>query len=91
MNSKKIFYILSGLLIALGVGVFACAYGANAVLQKQSDTLVGLKASNLATENERAQLVKNKADIAKWRGMGRWTSGSAFVPERRRVRDFGRR
>lgn len=66
MNSKKIFYILSGLLIALGVGVFACAYGANAVLQKQSDTLVGLKASNLATENERAQLVKNKADIAKY-------------------------
>lgn len=46
--------------------MFACAYGANAVLQKQSDTLVGLKASNLATENERAQLVKNKADIAKY-------------------------
>lgn len=66
MSSKKISNILTGLLVLLGIGLFASVYVANKVLSDKSKELVDLKATKLASEQQEAQLVKSKNDIEKY-------------------------
>jgi len=64
MNSRKLYYILVGVLILLGIGILISAREANSLLQNQSKTLVALKAKSLATADQKTQLTKDKTDIA---------------------------
>lgn len=79
MNSKKLFYGLIGLLILLGIGIFAGVDGASMLLQKQSDSLVKLKASDKALAQEKVQLAKNKQDIKKYAELN--TIAKSVVPQ----------
>jgi len=79
MNSKKLFYGLIGLLVLLVVGVFAGVNEANTLLQKQSDSLVKLKATDKALAQEKVQLAKNKQDIKKYDQLN--TIAKSVVPQ----------
>ena len=64
MNSRKLYYILVGVLILLGIVILISAREANSLLENQSKTLVALKAKSLATAYQKTQLTKDKTDIA---------------------------
>jgi hypothetical protein len=66
MNSKKLHFVLVALLVLLGIGLVVSAREANALLGSRSNTLAGLKASNQATTAQKAQLTKDKQDIASY-------------------------
>lgn len=63
MDSKKLHYILAGLLVLLGIGLLISAREANALLESRSNTLASLKASDQAATTQKAQLAKDKQDI----------------------------
>lgn len=79
MNSKKLYYILIGLLVILGVGLVFGAHEANLLLQKQSSKLVSLKASDQATEAQKTQLAQDKQDITKYADLN--TIAQSVVPQ----------
>lgn len=66
MNSKKLYYILIGVLVLCGVGLVFGAREANSLLETQSQKLVGLKASDQATTDQKSQLTQDKKDIANY-------------------------
>lgn len=63
----------------LGIGILAGAREANSLLQKQSNTLIGLKASEQATEAQKSQLAQDKQDIAKYSDLN--TIAQSVVPQ----------
>lgn len=79
MTSKKLFFGLMGLLVILGVGIFASAYVANGLLVTQSNKLIGYKAKDTALTNEQAQLVQDKRDIEKYSDLN--TIAQTVVPQ----------
>lgn len=64
MDSKKLHFILAGLLVLLGMGLLVSAREANTLLENRSNTLASLKASDEAMTAQKAQLTKDKKDIA---------------------------
>jgi hypothetical protein len=79
MNSKKLFYILCGFLVLLGLGMLLGIQQANTVLTARSKTLVDLKATDKATAVQKQQLVKDKQDIAKYQDLN--TIAKTVVPQ----------
>lgn len=79
MNSKKLYYVLISLLIILGVGLVLGAREANNILGGQSNKLVALKASDLATNEQETQLAQDKKDIAKYSDLN--TIAKSVVPQ----------
>jgi len=64
MNSKRLHLILAALLVLLGIGLLISAREANSLLQNKSNTLSSLKASDQAATAQKAQLAKDRQDIA---------------------------
>lgn len=64
MNSKKLFYGLTGLLVLLGLAIFVSAHQANALLEKRSGSLADLKSASQVLAQQETQLAKDKKDIA---------------------------
>lgn len=79
MNSKKLHFILLGIIALLFAGLIGGAYGINSLLVKQSDDLQQLKATSLALEQQKTGLIKAKADIQKYADLEKITK--AIVPE----------
>ena len=79
MNSKKVHMILVGLLVLLGVGIFAGAYEANVLLTGKSKTLADLKTNEQATEQQKLKLKQDKKDIAKYTELN--TIAKTVVPQ----------
>ena len=79
MNSKKVYFGIIGLLIFLGVGIFLSAHEANALLEKQSNILITLKAKDKALNQNQEQLVQDKKDIAKYADLN--TIAQSVVPQ----------
>lgn len=63
MSSKKLYFVLVGLLVLLGVGIVGGAYEADSLLRQRSATLVSQKAKSAALDAEQKQLVQDKKDI----------------------------
>ncbi|MDB5166392.1 MAG: hypothetical protein JWM37_464 [Candidatus Saccharibacteria bacterium] len=63
MNSKKLFFGLTSLLIILVVGILFGARQAVVLLQSRSQELASLKANSQATTAKQAQLTKDKKDL----------------------------
>lgn len=63
MNSKKLFGILTGLLVFLCICLLASVYWANTMLASKSKELVDLRATKLAADQKEKQLAKAKKDI----------------------------
>lgn len=79
MNSKKLFYILIGVLVLSGVGLVYSAKEANSLLEQQSHKLVALKASDQATSVQKEQLAQDKKDIATYEDLN--TIAKSVVPQ----------
>src|SRR5581483_10361443 len=69
MNSKKLFYLLSGLIVLSVVLSIFGAYEINSLLQKKSNSLVNAKAQNQSLQNEITELNLSKKDIAKYQSI----------------------
>ena len=64
MTSKRVYYLLIGSLIVLGLAVVGGAYNINTLLVKQSGDLVDAKARLAALNQEQTSLISAKKDIA---------------------------
>jgi hypothetical protein len=64
MNSKKLYYILVGVLLLLAIAILLSAREANLLLGNQSKSLVALKVKSQETADQKAQLTKDKKDIS---------------------------
>ncbi|HVW23134.1 MAG TPA: hypothetical protein VHB51_01440 [Candidatus Saccharimonadales bacterium] len=63
MNSKRLYYVLLGLIVLLFIGLVGGAYEINAMLQSKSTKLVDLRAKQQADLQEETELVAAKRDI----------------------------
>ena len=79
MNSKRLNYLLIGLLVLLTAGLVIVAREANMLLENKSKTLVSLKASDLTTSSQQAQLSTDKKEIAKYSDLN--TIAKSVVPQ----------
>lgn len=79
MSSKRVFYVMVGLLVLLGVSLVGVAYATNTVLQERSDKLVTLKARNATIGVEQTELNKAKKDIETYRDLN--AIAKAIVPQ----------
>ncbi len=79
MNSKRLFYVLCGTLIALFVGLIAGTYGVNSLLTSQATKLTNLKAKSLALDQQRVSLTKAKQDLKTYANLEK--IAQAVVPE----------
>lgn len=79
MDSKKLYFGLTGLLVVLGLGILFGAREANLLLEKQSKTLVDLKTTYQATTDQQTQLNKDKQDITRYADLN--TIAKSVVPQ----------
>ncbi|MEO6513639.1 MAG: hypothetical protein ABIR37_03040 [Candidatus Saccharimonadales bacterium] len=79
MSSKKLYFVLLGLILLLGIGTIAGAYETDQLLQQRSNLLVEQKAASVASENQQTQLAKNKKDITKYKDLN--TIAKTIVPQ----------
>lgn len=66
MNSKRVFFIMIGVLVILLFGTVGSAYVANHMLEKQAVTLKGLKLLAQVNDQEKISLTQAKKDIVKY-------------------------
>lgn len=66
MNSKLLFYLLSGAIFLLGIAGIAGAYYGNAFLERKTSAILELKADSLALDEQQKSLVQAKRDIEKY-------------------------
>jgi hypothetical protein len=69
MSSKKLYFVLIGLIVLLGVGMIGGAYQADQLLQQRSTVLVDQKATSAGLDDQQAQLAKNKKDIVTYKDL----------------------
>lgn len=79
MTSKRLRWLLLGLLGLLFIGLVAGTYEANSLFKSRASELVGLKAKSLALESELASLVQAKKDIATYSDLEK--IAKAVVPQ----------
>lgn len=79
MDSKKLHLVLVAGLVLLGIGIFAGAYEANALLVKQSHDLADLKTTDQVTAQQKTKLAQDKKDIAKYDDLN--TIAKTVVPQ----------
>lgn len=79
MTSKKLFLGLMALLVVLSFGLLICVRWADAMLGRQSRTLVELKAENQSLAEQQVQLNKDKKIVAKYTELN--TIAQTVVPQ----------
>jgi hypothetical protein len=79
MNSKRLNWLLMGIVALLILGLLGGAYGVNSLLVKHANSLTSLKAKNQALEQEKLALAKAKQDIKKYSELEKITK--TVVPE----------
>lgn len=66
MSSKKVYFMLLAGVLLLFAAIAGSVYGADVLLQKQSDKLISLKTKDQALDQKQTALKKGKQDIAKY-------------------------
>ncbi len=79
MNSKKLYYILLGVVVLLVIGLLGGAYGANLLLQGQAQKLVDARSISAALDLQQSQLIKAKASVVKYDSIGK--VAKSIVPQ----------
>lgn len=79
MNSKRLHFLLIGLIGLLLIGLVVGAYGINSLLSQRANGLMALKAKSLAQDEQKVALTKAKASIEKYSDLEKITK--AIVPE----------
>ncbi|HVI60699.1 MAG TPA: hypothetical protein VM535_00935 [Candidatus Saccharimonadales bacterium] len=79
MNSKRLYYVLLGLIGLLIISLPVAAYGANNLLTVRANKLTALKAKNEALQQEQAGLAAAKSEVKAFTGLQQ--IAQAVVPE----------
>lgn len=79
MSSKRLHFILLGVISLLFIALVGGAYGANSLLTKRANELVSLKAKSQALDQQKVGLAKAKKDIEAYSDLEKITK--AIVPE----------
>jgi hypothetical protein len=79
MNSKRLYFILASVVGLLAIGLIGGAFGANAILQSQAQTVIKARSKSMALEQQQTQLAKAKASITKYQEIGK--IAKAVVPQ----------
>lgn len=79
MTSKKAFYLMSGLIVLVIIGVGVTVVYGNRILEKQANELMNLKTENHVLENQQTELLKAKNDIARYSNLEEVTQ--SIVPQ----------
>lgn len=79
MNSKRLHFILLGVLVLAIIGLFGTAYLVNGLLGKQATTLANLKLQTQSLSSQQTGLKKAKKDIATYSDLEKITK--QIVPE----------
>ena len=66
MNSKKVFFVMIGLLSLLGIMLITTVVAGDKLLRKQSDKLASLKLEDQVIEMQQASLVQANKDLQKY-------------------------
>lgn len=66
MNSKRLFYVLTGSVVIIGILSLVLVYVGNNFLQAKADTLYELKTESFTLEKEQEALVQAKKDIERY-------------------------
>lgn len=69
MSSKKLHYLLIGILALVCLSILGGAYVANSALKTSAKDLLDEKALGMALESQKAQLSKDKRDLEKYRDL----------------------
>jgi len=69
MDSKKLYFILLGVIGLLGASLLGGAYIANSLLEKQSQQIVKARLESQTLDGQQLQLAKAKADITKYKSL----------------------
>ena len=77
--SKRLYYLLIGLISLLLIGLAAGAYGTNQLLTSRAAKLTSLKAKSLALSQEQLSLTKAKKELSTYSGLLKITQ--TVVPE----------
>lgn len=78
MNAKRVYQIMVGLIILLGLLIIATVVFANNMLEKQSKKLVAAKLENEVLENQQLALNQAKQDLKKYEELN--TLAKQIVP-----------
>jgi len=79
MNSKKLYYLLVGLLLLLALGIVGAAYGSDMLFKQESKTLMQQKVTSSTLESKQKQLSKDKKDIERYTELN--NISKAIVPK----------
>jgi hypothetical protein len=79
MTSKRLYFVLLGLLCLVVISVAGGSYAINAALEKQSNKLVSLKAKQQSLQQEQTQLTQMKKDILDYNNL--YKISQLIVPE----------
>lgn len=66
MRSRTVFFVLASLTVILLLGMIGVGYGADQLLTKEAKVLSDLKAESQAKEQNKANLLRGKADLEKY-------------------------
>jgi hypothetical protein len=66
MNSKRVYFVMLGIIVLLIAALLGGSYGIDTLLQKQSKKLVGLKLESQTLDQEQTSLTKAKQDVQKY-------------------------
>lgn len=79
MNSKKLYFVMIGLVALMVAGLLAGAYGASSILTAQSKGLTEARSKSLALDQQQTQLSTAKASIKKYQEIS--AIASSIVPQ----------
>jgi hypothetical protein len=66
MNSRRVYFLLLGLIGLLVIGVIGGAYGVNSMLQTKSDKLVAVKLHSQVLSSQETGLAKEKREVIQY-------------------------
>lgn len=70
MTSKRLYFILLGVISLLVVGFIGGAYGASLILQQQAQAILQARSKGASLEQQQIQLNRAKASITKYQEVG---------------------
>ena len=79
MNSKRLYFVLLGVILFLILGLIGGAYGVNMLLDNQSQVLVAKRLQVDVLSAEQTQLTRAKQDIQKYQDLA--TIAKSVVPQ----------
>jgi hypothetical protein len=79
VNSKRVYFLMIGLIAILSLAILGGAFAANSLLQQRAKKLTSLKAQNQVIGLQQASLIKAKQDIAQYSSLEK--IAQAIVPQ----------